>query len=536
MLAGVAHGQTGYSITGGMSNFDCGNHTDEPCDEFETEIEGCRPEDVVHTYHNGNYGSPTVTLSADGLSTIVDYRNPQHPTAVGSIEHYGITLRQLSSAYNIRVRWMHNGHTATVNGQIPVQGGGSAPATQPMLPSISTDMGVGSTGGDGVNCTVTNNDPVQWIWVQRRSQVSQGSVTLESLMTNDPVVTSTELIDPAPVLLAPGQSLTQTSDLIEIETEDHQSAVFAAEYFQDLGNIGPFSSNHSRGPSLGNVMTATLAGPTPTCQASAPVIETQPHSVNAAEGHEVVLQVSVEGNGFPVTYVWTKDGQDITNGNGISGATGDELTINSLTSALEGFYSVRVSNQCGESVSDSALVFITGHNIAPQHPCDPAASAPIVSQSVCFGGVASFVAVATGTAPVNYRWQIQSDVDVWSDLTLDGVVLGCGGVAFADTPDALTTNVAVVPCPGMSEYPIRCVVSNSCGTSNGTAGSLFVFAGQPGDMNNDGWVDGLDIQPFVDFLQTGTAAGAGICAADVNVDGIADAGDVLPLVDLLLNQ
>ena len=95
-LPAMASAQTGYSITGSMSNFDCHNHCDDPCDEFEVEIEGAHPEDVVHTYHNGNYGTPTVTLKADGTGTIVDYRNPQHPTAVNAVEHFGISMRQIS--------------------------------------------------------------------------------------------------------------------------------------------------------------------------------------------------------------------------------------------------------------------------------------------------------------------------------------------------------------------------------------------------------------------------------------------------------
>ena len=63
VLPAAASAQTGYSITGGLSNFDCGNRCDEACDEFEVEIEDCRPEDVIHTYANANYGAPSVTLS-----------------------------------------------------------------------------------------------------------------------------------------------------------------------------------------------------------------------------------------------------------------------------------------------------------------------------------------------------------------------------------------------------------------------------------------------------------------------------------------
>ncbi|MFO0972775.1 MAG: immunoglobulin domain-containing protein [Phycisphaerae bacterium] len=529
----AAFAQTGYVITGGLSNFDCGNHCDEPCDEFETEIEGCRPEDVVHCYHNSNYGSPTVTLSASGLSTIIDYRNPQHLTAVGAVEHFGVTLRQLSSGYFIRVRWMRNGHTATVNGQIPLPGGGTAPATQPLLPSIAADL-TQTFDGDGIACVVTNNDFAQWIWVQRRAQVTQGTVALESLMSNDPLVTTSVLIDPDPVLVGPGQSLASTSDLVELE--EQQSVVFAAEYFQDLGMVGPFSTNHSRGPSLGNVMTATIASPASSCQQAAPLIETQPHNVTADAGHEVQISVSVEGNGFPVTYQWTRDGQPIANGGAYHGATSDELSIDSLSADTEGFYNVQVSSDCGTTISDTALVFITGHNPPPAHPCDPAATAPIQSQSACFGGVATFFAISAGDAPITYQWELQAAPDTWTPLSLDGVVLDCGGVAFADTPDQPFTNVLVFPCPGVATYPVRCVVSNACGTATGTAGSLFVFVGPPGDANGDALLDGQDIQPFVALLLSGTAAGPGLCAADINQDGVVDLLDIEPLVIQLLAQ
>ena len=88
-VAGAAYGQTGYSIVGGLSNFDVRNHCDEPCDEFEIEIEDMRPEDVIHTYRNPNYGNPTITTSPSGTGVLIDYRNPQHLSQVGLIEHFG---------------------------------------------------------------------------------------------------------------------------------------------------------------------------------------------------------------------------------------------------------------------------------------------------------------------------------------------------------------------------------------------------------------------------------------------------------------
>ncbi len=382
--------QTGYSITGGMSNFDCVNHCDEPCNEFECEIEGIHPEDVVHCYHNGNYGAPTVTLSSSGTSTIIDYRNPQHATPVGSIEHFGISLRSLSAAGSIRVRWMVGGRSATVNGQIPVAGGGSAPASQPVMPAITADMGMGSVGQDGVTCTVTNNDAGQAIWIKRRAQVSAGVVTLESLMPNNPVVTTTVPLDSVPMYVGPGQSVSYTSDLIEIE--DNESVVFAAEYFQDLTQQGPFNNTHTVGPMLGNVMTASIASPGSGCDTSSPVVLVQPINTTVPLNHSADLRVNADGNDLPLTYQWLRDGVALANTSNFHGVTTDELSIDEVSSATEGFYSCRISNTCGVVVTQSALVFVEGHNNPPARPsdgacCDPATGAcTLTSQTGCAAG------------------------------------------------------------------------------------------------------------------------------------------------------
>lgn len=532
-LSGPVYGQTGYSITGGMSNFDCGNHCDEPCDEFEVEIEDIHPEDVVHCYHNGNYGSPTVTLSDDGLSTIIDYRNPQHLTAVGAIEHFGITLRQLTPYNAIRVRWMVNGAPATVNGQVPLPGGGSAPATQPMLPSISADMDIGSTGGDGISCTVTNNDPLQWIWIKRRGQVTQGSVNLEQLMPNDPVVTTTVPFDNVPMLLAPGQSVTVTNDLVEVE--DNQTAVFAAEYFQDLGQAGPFNNNHVLGPSLGNVMTASIASPGTGCEFSKPVVLEQPVNVTAAEGHSADLRINADGNDLTLSYQWMREGADLADGGMFHGVTSDELSIDEVTSETEGLFICRIWNTCGVTYSQSALVYVEGHNVAPVHVCQPAAAVAPTTASVCSSGFATYTVVPSGTTPMAYEWQIATDVDVWEPLTDFGVTLACGGEAYADTPNDAVTNIFVVPCDGVDAYTLRCALTNECSNSVSELATMRVFAGIPGDMNADFELDGADIQLFVNALLEGNPANASYCAADLSQEGVVDLDDVELMVDALLN-
>lgn len=53
----------------------------------------------------------------------------------------------------------------------------------------------------------------------------------------------------------------------------------------------------------------------------------------------------------------------------------------------------------------------------------------------------------------------------------------------------------------------------------------------PGDVNEDGMVNLLDVAPFVDLLTTGTY----MLQADINCDGSVDLLDVEPFVELLMS-
>lgn len=505
MIPGLASAQTGYTIAGGLSNFDCHNRTDEPCDEFEIEIEGIRPEDVVHTYTNGNYGSPRVLLSSDGTFTIIDYHNPQHLTAVNTLEHFGVSLRQLNVANAIRVRWMRNGHVATVNGRPPLPGGGAAPATQPVMPTISADL-VPTAAWEGVSCTVTNNDTTQGMWIRRRAMVSQGSVTLEALMSNNPVVTTTVPIDPAPVFLSPGMSMTTVTDLIEIE--ENQNVVFAAEYSQDLLTPGPFNQTHYAGPVLGNVMTATLAGPGASCAENMPIIQDQPISVSALEGHSANLRVRADGNNLSLTYQWIRDGAPVVEGGLFHGTTTDELSIDEVNAATEGFYAVRVSNACGTAVSDSALVFITGHNYVPAPlgaTADPGTLAATVGDVVTLNGTGAFIPAGS-----TYQWK-RNGVDIQNGA--GGASAGGGIVSGAAGPADVTGMPLMIDGvqPGdAGDYTL--VITNPSGSATSNAAALSVVPAAPvacspadvategnGDplAGPDGFVTGVDFDVYV---------------------------------------
>ncbi|MCW5764945.1 MAG: immunoglobulin domain-containing protein [Phycisphaeraceae bacterium] len=526
MTAGTALGQTGYTITGGLSNFDCHNRCDLPCNEFEIEIEGIRPEDVLHTYHNSNYGSPLVLLSTDGSFTIIDYRNPQHLTPVGQLEHFGVSLRQLGPNNTIRVRWMRDGQPATVNGQVPAPGGGSAPATQPAMPTVSAEMAVGSTGADGVSLCVTNNDATQAIWIRRRVTISQGVVSLESLMRGDPVVTTTTPIDAVPLSLAPGQSVTLVSDLIEVE--DNQSAVFAAEYYQDLLSPGPFNQTHQPGPLLGNVMTATLTSPDAGCGVSMPTIITQPTSASADEGRSVNLRINADGNDLPLSYQWMKEGQPLVNGGLFHGVTTDELSIDEVNASTEGFYTVRVTNACGSVTSRSALVFITGHNIMP---APLGASAVPDAQQLGPGDVAIIDGACALTPPGStFQWKRngQPIANGPAGASPDGgVVTGAFGAVDAEPMSLMIEGLAPSDA---GVYTL--VVTNGSGQATSNQSVLLVAAApvgcSPADVATDGssdplsgpdgFITGTDFDVFILAFFTELTTGGGTPLADLTDD------------------
>ncbi|MGD9690617.1 MAG: hypothetical protein AB7K52_13105 [Phycisphaerales bacterium] len=360
---GIARAQaTGYTITGGLSNFDVTNRSDHECDEFEIEIEDCHPSDIYHTYRNGNYGSPMI--EDHGTFCRIRYHHPQHLTPVGVIEHFGVSLRNFNPGTTvIRVRWMRNGHPALVNGSIPnpYPGGGTAQNTQPRMPAISTENHVQPNGDDYIILHVTNTDPAQSIWVKRSATVTAREVTLEELMSNDPLVTGSVAIDSSALRLGPGQTLTLNHDLFELE--DTQSAVFNAEYFQDvIGSGGPFGGGQPvRGPSLGHVMTASVAAQRLCGVDGAPVIVGQPEALLDDLGASGDLSINVTTTDVDPVFEWRKDGVAIDlNDPRFVGADSDSLRIPTINAETVGIYYCVVSNVCGTAISQAAEVRIIG--------------------------------------------------------------------------------------------------------------------------------------------------------------------------------
>lgn len=59
-----------------------------------------------------------------------------------------------------------------------------------------------------------------------------------------------------------------------------------------------------------------------------------------------------------MSYQWSRNGQPLSNGGGVSGVNSPNLTINPATEAHAGLYSVSVSNSCGNTSSEEATLTV----------------------------------------------------------------------------------------------------------------------------------------------------------------------------------
>jgi len=89
-----------------------------------------------------------------------------------------------------------------------------------------------------------------------------------------------------------------------------------------------------------------------------PAISAQPlgGSFRAGQAIELAVQASV---GTGATYRWRRDGVDLTDNPVYSGCTTSQLTINAADPSDGGSYSVAITNPCGTTLSNAAVIEVT---------------------------------------------------------------------------------------------------------------------------------------------------------------------------------
>ncbi|MBW8865141.1 MAG: immunoglobulin domain-containing protein, partial [Verrucomicrobia bacterium] len=159
-----------------------------------------------------------------------------------------------------------------------------------------------------------------------------------------------------------------------------------------LGSIDEVSV-YNRALSTNEIAAIYLAGSAGKCSSIlAPIIITQPTNLTVTAHGTAAFNVTAQGTG-PLAYQWN------FNGTNISGATNFTLTLNDVSLAQAGYYSVLVSNLAGFVTSSNVLLTVN----VPAVPPSIVAQTP--SQVVLLGSPATFTVTATGSDPLGYFWK-----------------------------------------------------------------------------------------------------------------------------------
>jgi alpha-tubulin suppressor-like RCC1 family protein len=123
----------------------------------------------------------------------------------------------------------------------------------------------------------------------------------------------------------------------------------------------------------------------------APVILTQPANLIKTIGQSATLSVTINQDvNPPPSYLWKKNGSEIT------GANGPSYSIGSVAASDSGSYTVTVSNSAGTVTSQAAILTV---HFAPAIMTQPQ------SQTLYLGQSATFTVLARGNPAPTYQWK-----------------------------------------------------------------------------------------------------------------------------------
>ncbi len=140
--------------------------------------------------------------------------------------------------------------------------------------------------------------------------------------------------------------------------------------------------------------------------------------------------------------------------------------------------------------------------VISRHPADA---------QVCAGETVGFSVTASGQGSLSYEWR-KDGAPLADGPTADGAVVSGSRAPMLSISNTQKSDRGVYTC----------AVSNPCGAAVSDDAVLEVCAclACPADFNQDGGIDGTDVDYFFEAWETGH------CDADVNADGGIDGGDV----------
>ena len=224
----------------------------------------------------------------------------------------------------------------------------------------------------------------------------------------------------------------------------------------DSGSAFSVVVTNSAGSATSNNATLTVSA-----AAVAPSITSQPANQTVTAGQTASFTVSASGTA-PLSYQWRKNNANIT------GATSSSYTTPATTTADSGStFSVMVTNSAGSATSNNAILNVNAAAVAPSITTQPA------NQTVTAGQTATFIASATGTAPMSYQWRkngtnitgatsnsysTPATTMTDSGSSFSVVISNSAGSATSNNA-TLTVNQAVAVAPSITTQPVNQTVT-----------------------------------------------------------------------------
>lgn len=301
----------------------------------------------------------------------------------------------------------------------------------------------------------------------------------DTLCVNDSITFSVTATGTAPL------SYQWRKDLANIPSATGTSYSIASISLGDAGDYDCVVSN-ACGSDISNPATLDVIND--------PDITSDPADQTVNEGQTAIFSVVSDGTLFQ----WRKNGNPLSNGGNISGATSAVLSISNAQDSDEGVYTCDVQNGCGSVTSAGATLTVECHT--PVITQDPA------SQTVTAGTTANF---SVGSDGATFLWR------------KDGNPLSDGG----NISGATTATLAISNAQDSDEGVYSVDVQNACGAVTSAGATLTVEPATNdclGDFNHDLVIDLADLT----IILSNFGLSGGADQGDMNGDTFVDLADL----------
>jgi hypothetical protein len=255
--------------------------------------------------------------------------------------------------------------------------GSHTPGLFNAVPGYDLATGLGTpTGLNLINALAPPGSPLFSSQPTNETVTSGANVALSATASGQQPLTYQWLFNGTP-LNASGNVSGTTSNVLSITSATTNNS----------GNYSLVAAN-SFGSATSSVAVLVVGLP--------PAFSAQPTNLTVLSGNNALFSAVVDGSS-PFAYHWRKNGTNLVNGPGVSGATTANLTLSSVGASAAGNYSLVVTNAFGAATSQVATLTVVF----------PAAiTSSLTNQAIECGSNATFAVSASGTPPLSFQWSL----------------------------------------------------------------------------------------------------------------------------------